>query len=211
MAQKNETNFWLKVAVTSAITAIVVLFLTGAILAGVYFMICCEPISQNPSGRVGEDVPDRTERALRTDASKITSVFFTSWSHAGQLYPGPKDPPGYVSSRTVEFRRDLSALRETRKDFDRDLPDETSKFSATLTAEQFEGLARICDENDIVNEPDSNNRRSEGESMLVIEYNGEKKSISTSTIGIDTPRTKAVLEAIEALEKSVSWSKIELR
>ena len=211
MEPRKERRFLLKVAVVSAATAVLVFLVLGAILGIIYFSICCEPVSQNPPNPSGGDIPDRVQRAGRTDASKITSVSFTSWSHAGPLYPGRKDPPGYVLSRTVEFRRDLSALRETRKDFDRDLPDEGNKFSGMLTADQFESLARACAENDIVNEPDSTNRRSEGESLLVVEYNGEKKSISTSNMGMDTPQVKAVLTAIEALEKSVSWSKVEPR
>ncbi|MEO5860073.1 MAG: hypothetical protein ABIR33_14130 [Pyrinomonadaceae bacterium] len=206
-------GFWLKVAVISAVTAVMVFVLLGVVSWVVYFSICCEPVSQRPGSSMGEN-GDRIEpsgtrpRDSTTDAGKITSVFFTSWSHAGPLYPGPRDPPGYVSSSTIEFRRNLSAIREIRKDFDRDLPDEISKNSAALTAEQFERLAQTCAENDIVNEPNSTKRRSEGESLLVIEYDGEKKSISTSNIGMDTPRMKAVLDAIEALEKSVSWSKV---
>jgi len=78
-----------------------------------------------------------------------------------------------------------------------------------LTAEHIAKLAEVCAQNDTVNEPDSTNRRSEGSTTLVIEYNGEKKAIQTSNIGVDTPKMKAVLAAIEDLERSISWTKIQ--
>jgi hypothetical protein len=215
MEQKKEMSLLLKVAAISAITAILVFFVMGAIMAIVYWSICCEPVVKTGEAPAGDGIADRIERAGRTltgsstDAAKITSVSFSAWSHAGPLYPGPKDPPGHVFTKLVEFRRDLTASRESSKDYDRDLPTETEKFSGPLTGEQFEKLALICQENDIVNEPDSTKRRSEGSTTLVIEYNGEKKTIQTSNIGIDTPRMKSVLAAIEDLERSISWTKIQ--
>jgi homoserine dehydrogenase len=127
------------------------------------------------------------------------------WSHAGPLYPAPNDPSGYVSSSSIEFRRDLTATREKKKDYDRDLPDETTRYSATLTSEQFEKLAAVCAANDIANEPNATDNRTEAASTLVIEYNGEKKSIVTSNRGRDSERVANVIAAIKQLENSLKW------
>lgn len=201
----------MKVAVVSAITAILVFFALAALMFGVYYFICCEPVGTKADSPAGEGIADRIERAGRTltgsttDAAKITGVSFSAWSHAGPLYPGPKDPSGYVSSSSIEFRRELTAIREKKKDYDRDLPDETTRASATLAPEQFEKLAAVCAANDIANEPNATDNRTEASSTLVIEYNGEKKSIVTSNRGQDSERVANVIAALKQLENSLKW------
>jgi len=211
MEGKNQLSGTMKIVIVSGITAVIVFFVLSALAFGVYFFMCCKPIAQELESSRAQESSDKPKRAGRTagpitDASKVTSISFGTWSHAGPLYPGPNDPPGYVSSKSVEFRRDLTAYRESKRDYDRDLPDEGIRSSGTLTAEQFEKLATICAESDIVNEPDSTKTRTEGAATLVIGYGGEKKSIVTSNVGIDTEEVKKVLAAIEQLEKSVKWA-----
>jgi len=41
---------------------------------------------------------------------------------------------------------------------------------------------------------------------LLIEYNGEKKSLVTSNIGQDTEEVAKVLAVIKQLENSVTWA-----
>lgn len=167
MERKNQFSGMMKIVIVSAVTAVVVFLILSALGFGVYFFMCCKPIAQEQEGLPGQISSEKLKRAGRTgngsttDASKIMSISFSTWSHAGPLYPGPNDPPGYVSSKSVEFRRDLTGSRESKKDYDRDLPDEVIRSSATLTAEQFEKLAVICAESDIVNEPDSTKTRTD--------------------------------------------------
>jgi len=117
MEQEKETRFLLKVAVVSAITAIVVFFVLGGILAVVYFSICCEPVGGANDSPAGEGIADRIERASRTltgsatDAAKISGVSFGDWSHAGPLYPGTEDPSGYVLSSSMKSRAAVTRTR----------------------------------------------------------------------------------------------------
>ena len=201
---KERKGFLLKVVLVSAVTATLVFIVLAAASLGVYYFWCCEPIARNaPDGGRSEE-----RRTTSTDGSKITSVSFQSWGHAGPLYPAPNEPPGYVFSDSVEFRTDLSANRFTKKDYDRDLTDESSRSSATLTVEQFAKLVDACVKSDIINQPDSKEVRSEGGTTLVIEYDGAKKSIVTSNIGLDTKEVKAVSAIIEQLKGSLRWTPI---
>ena len=195
-------GFLLKVVLVSAVTATLVFTVLAIASFGVYYFWCCEPIARNaPDGGRSEE-----RRTTSTDGSKITSVSFQSWGHAGPLYPAPNEPPGYVYSDSIELRRDLTAERSTKKDYDRDLPDETSSSSATITAEQFAKLVDACVKSDIINQPDSKEVRSEGGTKLVIEYDGVKKSIVTSNIGLDTKEVKDVLAAIDQLKEKLQWA-----
>jgi hypothetical protein len=200
--QDERRRFLFKVVLVSAVTATVVFLVLALASAGVYYFICCEPIAKLPPG--GD--PGQT-RASSTDAAKITSVSFGSWSHLGPLYPGPNDPPGYVSGRSVTFRRDLNATRQEKKDYDRDLPDEISNETATLTSEQFEALAKVCADHDLVNEADSTNNRTEAGTTLTIEYDGAIKKIVTSNTGNDSAAIANVLAAVRHLERSVNWGR----
>lgn len=214
MESDKRMSLLLKVLIVSAVTAVVVVALLGAAMVVVYFSICCEPVRDTATGPPGDRVAESKDRDGRrvggttTDAEKITSVSFSAWSHVGLLYPGPKDPPGYVENSSVEFRRDLTAVREKKKDYDRDLPDETNAFSASLTAEQFAKLAEVCAQNDIFNEPNAANNRSEAGTTLTIEYGGEKKSITTSNTGQNSAQVASVLAAIREMENTVKWSSV---
>jgi hypothetical protein len=201
-----KKSFLIKVVLVSAVTASLVFIVLAVVSFGVYFFWCCEPIAKVSPG--GEPSRGRNEerRSTSTDGSKISSVSFQSWGHAGPLYPAPNEPPGYVFSDSVEFRTDLSATRSMKTDYDRDLPDETSSSSATMTADQFAKLVDACVKSDIINQPDSKEVISEGGTKLVIEYDGEKKSIVTSNIGLDSKEVKEVLAVIEDLKSSLKWT-----
>lgn len=213
MSRDGGSSGLMRTVIVSAVTAVVVVILLAVVGLGVYYL-AFRDAGEASTIAGGESIGDKIERAGRTirgsttDAGKITSVSFSAWSHAGLLYPGPKDPPGYVESSSVEFRRDLTAVREKKKDYDRDLPDEISKFSTSLTAEQFAKLAEVCAQNDIVNEPNATNNRSEAGTTLTIDYSGEKKSITTSNMGQNSAQVASVLAAIRQLENTVMWSSV---
>ena len=199
-------GFLIKVVLVSAITATFVFIVLAAVSFGVYYFWCCEPIAKvSPAGEPAGGKNERT-RTTSTDSAKITSVSFQSWGHAGPLYPAPNEPPGYVFSDVVEFRSDLSANRSTKKDYDRDLPDESSTTSAQMTREQFARLIDLCAKSDIINQLDSKEVITEGGTKLVIEYDGDKKSIVTSNIGLDSKEVKEILAVIEELKSSLRWT-----
>jgi hypothetical protein len=199
-------GFLIKVVLVSAITATFVFIVLAAVSFGVYYFWCCEPIAKvSPAGETARGKNEGT-RTTSTDSAKITSVSFQSWGHAGPLYPAPNAPPGYVFSDSVEFRMDLSANRSTKKDYDRDLPDESSTTSAQMTREQFARLIDLCAKSDIINQPDSKEVITEGGTKLVIEDDGDKKSIVTSNIGLDSKEVKEVLAVIEELKSSLRWT-----
>ena len=202
----------LRIVVISGVTAFAVFVVLTVVGIGAYYFAFRDAAVNNDGASTGDSPADRLRRAGRTltgsktDAAKITSVSFRTWGHAGVLYPGPNEPPGYVFSDSVEFRRDLNGVRETKKDYDRDLPDETSMSAAKLTDEQFVRLVEACVQSDIINESNSTKVRSEGGATLLIEYSGEKKSLVTSNIGQDTEEVAKVLAAIKQLENSVTWA-----
>ncbi len=212
MEQKKGSRGLVKVAIVSAVTAALVVTILFAAVLGAYYFLCCEPVSKTADAPASEGVTDRIERTARTisgsatDGAKITSISFSTWSHAGPLYPDPNEPPGYVSGISVSFRRDLTAGREKKKDYDRDLPDEVTNESAILTADQFEKLADVCAYNDILYEADSRNNRTEGGTTLIIEYDGQTKAITTSNMGSNSPAVANVLWAFKELEKSLTWT-----
>lgn len=197
-----------KNVLVSVITTLVVITLLGLPGFGIYYF-GFKRSDGSPSEESFAEKIDRAGRAISqspTDAGKVTSVSFQTWGHVGPLYPGPNEPPGHVLSDSVEFRRDLSAKRVTRKDYDRELPDESTSSSAQMTADQMAKLIEACVKNDIINQPDSKEVRSEAGTTLVIEYNGEKKNIVTSNIGRNTKEVAEVLAAIEQLKSSLRWT-----
>lgn len=201
----------MRMVIVSAVTAVIVVVLMAVAGVGVYYFVFRQS-GTDQSAKDGESIADVLDQAKRsitgssTDAAKIRSVAFRSWTHAGPLYPGPNDPPGYVSGSSVVFRSDLSASRERKKDYDRDLPDEINLESAAMSAEQFEKLAKICADNDIVSAADSSENRSEAGTTLTIDYDGTVKTIVTSNLGKDSATVANVLKAFKELESTVRWA-----
>lgn len=199
----------MKMVIVSAVTAIVVLVLVAVVGLGVYYFFLREQPTSTANGQPPESITDKLRRTAgisSTDASNITSISLSEWSHAGPLYPAANEPPGYVISSGVSFSRDLTATKASTKDYDRDLPDESKRANATLTDEQFKELAEICAKNDILSQPDATGNRSESGKTLTIVHGGETKKLVVSDSGKDSAAVAEVIEAISRLQNSIKWT-----
>lgn len=201
----------MKMVIVSAVTAVVVLVLVALVGVGVYYFFLREEPSNTAGGQQPEpesitDKLRRTAGISSTEASKITSISLSEWSHAGPLYPAANEPPGYVVSSGVSFNRDLTATKASTKDYDRDLPDESKRANASLTVEQFNELADICATNDILSAQDATGNRSEGGRTLTIVHGGETKKLVVSDSGKDSAAVAVVLAGLAKLQNSIKWT-----
>ena len=208
--ESSGKNSMFKIVLVSAATTLSVLLVVAALGGTIYYFAFRDgPAHTAEKPETLSDKLRRAERTLglsSTDASKITAISYSSWRHAGPLYPAPNDPSGYVSGSTVAFRRDLTATSNKGKNYDRaSEPDELSESTGKLTEQQFQKLAQICAKYDLVNEQHATGNITESGSNLNIEYNGEAKRIVTSNTGSNSPGVSELLKAIAELEKNVAW------
>lgn len=137
------------------------------------------------------------------DASEISQITFSYWQHAGLLFSGD----GYVDSTRITFDRAGNASRTVSKNYDDGKrQDEVKEYTAAISSEQFERLAKSVAENDFVNLTDSKERISESDKTLIIKYSGGQKEIKTSNIGKDTPEIQAILNEIIYVQSELTWN-----
>lgn len=182
------------------VPAIVIGVIVVAVLVPLFITIAAYFV--HISGKSGRILFDPAGRA-RVSAEDITKVTYSTWRHAGPLV-GPGD--GRVISQTISFASDLTASKTESFNYDDgDDRDSSKVFRGQIDPVHFERLTQELVDNDFLNEPDSQNRRSESDARLIVTYKTGKKVILTSNTNMDTEEVRNILAAIAALEGFVTW------